>query len=375
MLMRRRRKTRPRVVPNGSHRQLKWKIAGYYVNGKRVRKFFHTRDEAQTFVDQIETLMENLGTRATQIDQRFHVMAIECHDLLAPYGKTLADATQFYRKHLEAVQRSCTLNELVISFLQGKESERNGHRYLRDLRNRLKHFQNIFGQQIIATITSQQCDDWLRRLPLAPGSRNNYRRVLNTFFSYAVKRGYCTDNPMTHVANAKVIDKPVEVLTPEQTENLLRNASEELLPWIAIGAFAGLRAAELSRLDWKEIHLERNFIEVSAAKSKTASRRLVTILPNLHSWLAPRAQTQGAIMLPNLGEKMKALRKVAGIDHWPQNGLRHSYASYHLAKFQDAAALALQMGHKTTSMLFAHYREVVTPQDAEKYWNILPANS
>ena len=34
--------------------------------------------------------------------------------------------------------------------------------------------------------------------------------------------------------------------------------------------------------------------------------------------------------------------------------------------FQDAPALALQMGHSGTAMLFAHYREVVTPGDAER---------
>jgi hypothetical protein len=50
--------------------------------------------------------------------------------------------------------------------------------------------------------------------------------------------------------------------------------------------------------------------------------------------------------------------------------LRHSYASYWIAKFRNAAALALQMGHATTEMIFQHYREVVTRQDAKEYWNI-----
>jgi hypothetical protein len=37
------------------------------------------------------------------------------------------------------------------------------------------------------------------------------------------------------------------------------------VPVIAIGAFGGLWTAELARLDLKEVHLDRNFIEVSAA--------------------------------------------------------------------------------------------------------------
>jgi integrase len=128
----------------------------------------------------------------------------------------------------------------------------------------------------------------------------------------------------------------------------------------------------LSRLDWREIRLDRGFIEVSAAKAKTASRRLVTILPNLKAWLTRVRRSEGPVTPPNVRFKLDTARKLAGIRPWPQNGLRHSFASYHLAKFQDAPALALQMGHTTTAMLFAHYREVVTPEHAGAYWDILP---
>jgi hypothetical protein len=44
-------------------------------------------------------------------------------------------------------------------------------------------------------------------------------------------------------------------------------------------SFAGLRAKEISRLDWREVKVDRGFIEVTALKSKTASRRLVRTNP------------------------------------------------------------------------------------------------
>lgn len=373
MLFHRRRRTIPRVVPYRSHPRLKWTVAGYYVNRKRVRKFFETKQEAQTFVDQVQIITENLGVQATQIDHRFHAMAIECHHLLSPYGKTIADATEFYRQHLDNVQRSCRVNELASSFIEAKEADGNGQRYLKTLHSRLGRFQKTFGQQVIATISPHQCNQWLRNLPCGPETRNSYRRVLNTFFADATDQGYCAENPIKKTAVAKETDKPVGVLTPQQTRALLDNASHELIPFIAIGAFAGLRVAEIGRLDWKEIHLDRNFIEVTAAKSKTAKRRLVTILPILREWLIPHKKTHGPIEPRSREEQIKQAREKAGIVSWPKNALRHSYASYHLAKYQNAAHLALELGHATTDMLFKHYREVVTPEAAEQYWQIVPA--
>ena len=360
------------VVPYRNHDVYKWKVAGLYEAGKRVRRFFKAKREAETFVRQLEIKAENLGTRSVSIDPRLHLMAIECHDRLAPYGKTLTDATDFYCEHLDAVERSCTLDELVAGFLQMKELDGAKKRYMEELRNRLGHFQRVFGDRTVATISHRDCDDWLRALRQSPRSRNNYRRVLSVMFSYAVSRGYCTENPIVKTSKAKVADKPVEVLTPEQTRRLLDSATPDVLPYLAIGAFAGLRAAELARLDWSEIHLDRGFIEVSAAKSKTASRRLVTVLPNLKAWLGTLARKAGPILPPNPRVKTEAARKRAGIKRWPQNALRHSYASYHLAKFQDAPALALQLGHTTTGTLFGHYREVVTLTDAELFWGIYP---
>ncbi len=299
-------------------------------------------------------------------------MAVECHDQLAPYGKTIADATTFYKEHLESIKRSCTVDELVAGFLQNKEYDGKREKYLTDLRSRLGRFQKSFGVRTVATLTTSECDDWLRALRLSAQSRNNYRGVLSTFFAYAVTRGFCQANPATGTAKAKTTFKPVEVLTPEQTRRLLESADTEILPCLAIAAFGGLRAVEISRLDWREVKLDRGFIEVTASKSKTASRRLVTIQPNLKIWLKPLARKEGSVEPTNFRKRMDAARARAGLDQWPANALRHSFASYHLAKFQDAPALALQMGHTTTAMLFAHYREVVTPDTAHAYWRILP---
>ena len=65
-------------------------------------------------------------------------------------------------------------------------------------------------------------------------------------------------------------------------------------------------------------------------------------------------------------------KKRAGITKWPINACRHSFASYWLAAHRDASRLALLMGHAKSDLLFRHYRALVKPTEAAKWWNIYP---
>ena len=67
------------------------------------------------------------------------------------------------------------------------------------------------------------------------------------------------------------------------------------------------------------------------------------------------------------------MRKAAGLTDWPNNGLRHSFASYRLAAIHDAPRVAAELGHTSPTMLYNTYREVVMPEDTVRYWAIAPA--
>jgi integrase len=126
-------------------------------------------------------------------------------------------------------------------------------------------------------------------------------------------------------------------------------------------------------LDWKEVDLESGLIEVTASKAKSARRRFVKIQRNLATWLQPYTQLSGNVTPPHYRELLDTAREAAGITQWPQNALRHSFASYYLARFNDAAALALELGHTNSNLVFQHYRQLVKPKQAERYWRIVPA--
>jgi integrase len=151
--------------------------------------------------------------------------------------------------------------------------------------------------------------------------------------------------------------------------------TKALRPCLALQAFCGIRTAEILRLNWSDIDVTRGWVHVAADQSKTATRRPCEISPNLREWLLPYGGRKGKLWPKSSVEYHRALERAriaAGMVAWPSNGLRHSYASYHLAEYQNAPALALQMGHASSGMIFSHYREVVTPAEAARYWDIRP---
>jgi integrase len=346
----------------------------------RNRQFFKNKQEAETLLQQKLTLQENYGTAGLSFNDRQRAEYLECAEKLEPFNATIRDAVDFYLPHLKATNRTCTAAELVDELLKVKEADGASERYIQDLRSRLSQFAAVFDGKPVSAFTSPQIDQWLRSLAgkktekrLSPVTRNNFRRVLVSAFNFAKENGYCVGNPAEQTAKAKEIETPAGILTVEQTARLLESAPPELVPYVSIGAFAGLRRAELERLDWKEVDLQSGLIEVTARKAKSARRRFVRIQLNLAKWLQPYAQLTGNVTPPNYGVLLESARGRAGITQWPQNALRHGFASYHLARFNDAAALALELGHTNSNLVFQHYRQLVKPKQAERYWKIVPA--
>jgi len=340
------------------------------------RKFFKTRSEADTERLRQITLRERGGREAVGLPLNELSDIVEARRKLAAHGKTINHATAFYLDHLERIRRcNTTVSQLAAEVVEAKRKDGRSTVYLSDLRNRLASFCRDFGTRPIAGVSVDELDDWLRKLDGAPKTRANFRANISVLFGYAERRRMIDTNPVARTSRPKLIDKAPEIFSVNEVAALLDAALSNapgVVPMLAIGAFAGLREAEIKRLDWGEIDLRRAFIEVKADKAKTAKRRIVRIQPNLARWLAPYSAMTGAVVPVNARKKLDGVRKAAGLKRWSKNGLRHSFASYRLAMTNDAANVASELGHSTSQMLYSTYRELVLPEEAERYWEIAP---
>lgn len=342
----------------------------------RGRKFFKTKAEAESERLRQITTLERHGREAVGLSPGELSAIIQARKELAKHGKTIEDAAEFYLDYLERIRRcKVTVAELSREVIEAKGKDGMSATYVADLKKRLARFCADFGDRSIAGITVEELDNWLRALPGSPKSRANYRANVGVLFSYATRRRMLDSNPILHTARPKLPDNPPEIFAVDELAALLNAAATrtpDVVPMLAIGAFSGLREAEIKRLDWSEVDQKRGHIEVKSHKAKSARRRIVEVQPNLREWLRPYAEMTGPVVPVNARKKLVLVRKAAGLTRWAQNGLRHSFASYRLAATHDAPRVASELGHTSPKMLYSTYRELVLPEEARRYWNIEP---
>jgi hypothetical protein len=59
---------------------------------------------------------------------------------------------------------------------------------------------------------------------------------------------------------------------------------------------------------------------------------------------------------------------------WKANGLRHSFASYHLAQHGDPVKTSFQMGN-SPAVVHNHYKGLVGNGEVAKFWELRPPHA
>jgi integrase len=157
------------------------------------------------------------------------------------------------------------------------------------------------------------------------------------------------------------------VLTPEQCKAALAWArTRPLLPWLVLGLLCGLRPEEADQTTAAHVDLKAGWLTVDAQSSKVRQRRIVHLTPQAREWLK-RCRKQDFTMTRQRRRRwMRSLRDELKLPRWPQDVLRHTFASFTMAEVQDAGKVAAEMGN-SAGVLMRHYRELMTRDDAKRY--------
>ena len=376
-----------------------------YANGKRRFDSYPNVDEALFAANRVAKQLSEKDTVAASMTSGQASEFAVATQILKPLGvsltstvTTMAEAVKivgdlptvleackfFNARHKKTVQKPVA--EVVEEMLAIRKTSGASQRYLQDLRLRLNRFAAAFPKSA-CNVTTSDVQAWLDGMKLSWRNNINFRTVVHTLFKFAVARGYAVDNPVAKVEKIKPRDIEIEIFTPTEITRLLAAAPVDYVPCLAIGAFAGLRSAEIERLEWSDIDLKGGHITIGAKKAKTATRRTVPIAENLLAWLNPYAERKGKIWPGTHDEFYECQQATASATaikadskkgvpakpaiRWKANGLRHSYASYRFALTNDAGRVAGELGN-TAAIVHRHYRELVNPCEGKKWFAVKP---
>ena len=321
-------------------------------------------------------------TRAQLIDAR-HALS------LLPEGVTLADAARAWTKASGAIP-SDPLSDCAAAFLAERRATGLRPATLDLYRQAARRLIRSAGDLPAAELTRAHIEALLAGL--TPQARNGLLRHLGAFLSWCAATGRIPANPAASIPKAIVSEPPRGIITPRQTAGLLACAAAarpDLVPYLALGFFAGIRPDELGRLRGGRIGAE--YILLDGSVTKTRDTRSVEIRPNLRAWLdahppppekpvAPLSRRRlydalRRVRAATLGLAEKANDPALAVNDWPADCARHCYATYAYELTRDAALVASELGHKGVQVFFAHYRALAHPGDGEKYFAITPEST
>ena len=397
------------------HKRYSWRIIYPTKDGRRTFKAFDSKDDADAYYHANAPASISIGIEAATLEDADRIdylnarknlegidvsVSVAAKDFaeaikaLNPYGISLKDAVDFYAEMHRQMKMSKSLQDAIDTYKDFLRDNGKSERYKESAQNYLNRFKSkLKAATIVSTITTRDIEVWLNSLTIfqqAKGgkvntrrlvsaeTKNSYRRSLSAFFAFCMRKGWIASNPVANISTVSVRRDEVAFYGLDEIKTILKaslSTADDIRAYLVIGAFAGVRRAEIERMMWRDINLDQKQIKLTAKITKTGTRRIVKITDNLLAWLTPIAANKkpdDPICNPAFWKRMSEFRTNNNL-HWIENGLRHSCSTYYYAISENEYETAKQLGH-TPEILKKHYDGLANKTDAEAYWNILPTN-
>jgi hypothetical protein len=357
--------------------------------GKRQRRFFAGKPQAEACQQDLAAQKDSAGAvwLGLSPEQRTDLALLVAEGNRG--GFTLREAVEFYLRHQDSGRMASTLGEAFDRFMAEKQAMRLSPKTLAAFRSTVGRFVSGREQAALGSIRRDDLQTWLQRPDWAPRTFNTYLTSLATFFRWAVAADLLVKSPAVSLRKIGFrqmpdIDEAPAILSVTQCESLMAATMRMdlgLAPYVAVCLFGGLRPErEAGALVWGEI--EAGFISVRGLHAKDRQRRRVAIHPTLRAWL----DLGGDLPPLNRRKRFEVVREEAGLIRrekrpgkrnkitptgWVQDCLRHTFASNYLPEFWVEKPVEA-LGHGDYAMLFRHYRNLVSVEQAHEFWALTP---
>ena len=342
----------------------RWRVS-VFIKGRRKQRYFKTLAQANQWIQEL-TSTGCVASFWAALSSQEQLDLVGAYRIAQQRSICLLEAALNYSALSQ--QNALTLAEAASRYIRVRSEQNLRPLTLRQIRWKLKLLAEAFGELPCHELTTAMLEGWFASRDWKRSTIEGVIAKLGPFFNWCIRESYCIHNPLKSIIIPKEDDIKPSIFSPDQVACLMAAATSRdpgMIPYLALGLFAGVRPLEIERLTWDNVLDE--YIEITAAKAKTRQRRLVSLSDNLKEWLS----LGGDLPLMNKRKRLARLLKIAQLT-WQPDVMRHSFASYHLAFHQSVDKTAFELGHRDSKMLFAHYRELVTKKAAQSYWDIRP---
>jgi integrase len=349
-------------------------------NGKRQRFFFASRDEAEKFVSPI---------RKHYRSGRFDGFLSPCKSLFAYRAYELLgdrppeELFQAVKRWLEQSEQECssvTFAQACEAFVASPYKAHLTETYRKYFLFYAKRFSTIANKLLVKISTKDLLKEFSE---MTPSARNTTKSHLSSLWTFSIKRGWATENPLRNLERLHTPRPKIHILTAKQLRRLFVatiRLHPELVPLIAIQTFAGVRPLESVKLSWENVDMEDAILSIPDPVSKTRIGRHIEMHPTLQQWFQwhqnAGGNTHGRICPHPHMTLRRYLRKIrfrAGLNPWYQDVLRHVFASASLASdWRDIGKLCLELGHSSQKMLHRHYVRGMKRKDGVAVFSVKP---
>lgn len=207
---------------------------------------------------------------------------------------------------------------------------------------------------------------------IKPATVNRELACLRAMINHFIRSDALVKNPVSRVKFFKEDNEQTRVVSPDEERLYLMACSQPLRDFAIIMVETGMRPEEVSRMERRNVHLDKGYIFNPYGKTKAARRKLplsqraMSVLRsrlenNDSEFVFPgmRCGKNPQTHIVKLTNGHKAAIKRAGIEPFRLYDLRHTFATRAVEAGVDLMTLAALLGHSRIQMVmrYAHPSE------------------
>ena len=302
---------------------------------------------------------------------------------------SIREAVEGYLKYKPTPLLAITVKDLGLMYLKEGTRSAKASSHYSSLFNQLAVFLKKDKVELVSKVKYELLRKWMEEPGYKMKTRKHRRGAAVTLLNYAKRKGALPFGP-TEADKLPTISRKQEgrglpeIFMPEEIRKMVETfwprrqdpVYQQMLLLMVIGAFSGVRPKEIERMRWKFVVFSKNQIYLPREITKDNRYREIPLEPNLRAFLlALKPKDAGDNDLIVRGRcpavHLSVRTKQLGIA-WRHDGMRHSYATYRIARGDDINGLVMAMG-TSSDVLYSNYRgRVRCVEDAGLWFALFP---